>query len=61
VDEGGASWGYGPFLRRRGAESGDPLTIRFDLTLDQVLLTLGSEGDLEANAEENLAGEIDPG
>jgi hypothetical protein len=51
VDEGGASWGYGPFLRRRGAEAGDPLTMRFDLTSEQVTLTLGDEGVLEENGE----------
>lgn len=51
VDEGGASWGYGPFLWRRGAEPGDPLTMRFDLTSDQVLLTLGDEADLDENGE----------
>jgi hypothetical protein len=51
VDDGGTSWGYGPFLRRRGAEVGDPLTMRFDLTTEQVLLTVGDEGALENNGE----------
>lgn len=43
VDEGGMSWGYGPFLRRHGADEGDPLTIRFDLASDHATLTLGEE------------------
>ncbi len=47
VDDGTSSWGYGPFLRRRGAEVGDSLTMRFDLTTDQVSLTVGDEGVLE--------------
>lgn len=42
-DEGRASWGYGPFLHRRGAEVGDVLTIRFDLAAEHVILTLGEE------------------
>lgn len=51
VDDGTSSWGYGPFLRRRGAEVGDSLTMRFDLTTDQVSLAVGYEGALE-DAEE---------
>ena len=47
VDEKGTSWGYGPFLRRRGAETGDVLTIRFDLTSDHAVLTLTDSGDLD--------------
>ena len=47
VDQHGGSWGYGPFLRRRGAESGDVLTIRFDLAAEQVMLVLADETDLE--------------
>jgi len=44
VDESsGASWGYGPFLRRRGAESGDALTIRFDLVGGIATLSLDDE------------------
>jgi Sigma-70, region 4 len=42
-DSSGASWGYGPFLRRRGAESGDALTIRFDLVSETVTLSLDDE------------------
>jgi len=40
VDDGGASWGYGPFFRRRGAEPGDALTLRFDLVAETVVLSL---------------------
>ena len=44
VDDGGTpSWGYGPFLHRRGAEVGDVLTIRFDLAAEHVILTLGED------------------
>ena len=45
VDESGASWGYGPFLRRRGAEPGDSLTARFDLVSESVLLTLDDDAN----------------
>ena len=51
VDEGGASWGYGPFLRRRGAEPGDSLTMHFDLASEQVRLTVGDEGDSDGFGE----------
>jgi hypothetical protein len=44
VDESsGASWGYGPFLSRRGAEPGDALTVRFDLVDETVTLSLDDE------------------
>jgi hypothetical protein len=43
IDEHGASWGYGPFLRRRGAEPGDVLTLRFDLVSEEVALSLDDE------------------
>jgi hypothetical protein len=42
-DSGTTSWGYRPFLHRRGAEIGDTLTLRFDLAAEQVTLTLGDE------------------
>jgi hypothetical protein len=47
IDERGASWGYGQFLRRRGAEPGDVLTIRFDLSTERAILSLGDEAALE--------------
>jgi hypothetical protein len=50
VDDGGTSWGYGPFLRRRGAEPGDALTLRFELDAEQVTLTLGEDATLDDNA-----------
>lgn len=43
VDERGVSWGYGPFLRRRGAERGDALTIQFDLMAETATLSLDDE------------------
>jgi hypothetical protein len=46
IDESGASWGYGPFLRRRGAEPGDALTLRFDLVSAEVILSLDDESAL---------------
>lgn len=47
VNDGGISWGYGPFLRRRGGEVGDVLTIRFDLAAETATLLLTDELDLE--------------
>jgi hypothetical protein len=46
LDERGTSWGYGPFLRRRGAESGDALTISFDLAAETATLLLVDDSDL---------------
>jgi hypothetical protein len=40
VGDDGASWGYGLFMRRRGAEPGDGLTLRFDLVAQSVTLTI---------------------
>lgn len=47
VDAGGTSWGYGPFLRRRGAEPGDVLTVSFDLSGGKATLSLGDDATLE--------------
>jgi Sigma-70, region 4 len=41
VNEVGTSWGYGPFLARRGADEGDVLLIAFDLAAGEVVLRLG--------------------
>lgn len=41
VNDDGTSWGYGPFLARRGADEGDILVIEFDLTTEEVTLKLG--------------------
>jgi hypothetical protein len=45
-DQSSNSWGYGPFLRRRGAEPGDTLTLRFDLVNETVMLSLGDDSQL---------------
>lgn len=47
IDDLGASWGYGPFLRRRGAEPGDALTVAFELTSGLATLSLGDETELD--------------
>jgi hypothetical protein len=47
IDEGGTSWGYGPFMRRRGGEPGDALTVRFDLVAEIATLVLGDEAPLQ--------------
>jgi hypothetical protein len=47
VDETGVSWGYGPFLRRRGAEPGDVLSIAFDISESRATLSLSPETELE--------------
>jgi hypothetical protein len=41
VNEDGTSWGYGPFLARRGADEGDILVIEFHLATEEVILKLG--------------------
>jgi hypothetical protein len=46
VDENGASWGYGPFLRRRGAEPDDALTMHFDLATEEVTLSMDDDASL---------------
>lgn len=47
VNEQGSSWGYGPFLRRRGAEVGDAMTLSFDLVTQDVRLSLGDDSALD--------------
>lgn len=47
INEEGASWGYGPFLRRRGAEVGDVMTLKFDLVTPSVTLSLGDDTALD--------------
>jgi len=46
IDEDGTSWGYGPFLRRRGAEPRDVMMLRFDLVSEEVTLSLDDESAL---------------
>jgi hypothetical protein len=47
INEEGSSWGYGPFLRRRGAEVGDVMTLKFDLVTRSVTLSLGDDTALD--------------
>lgn len=47
VNESGTSWGYGPFLARRGADEGDVLLIEFHLAAGDVILKLGDVQLLE--------------
>lgn len=51
-DDGTTSWGYGPFLHRRGVEVGDVLTLRFDLAAEQVTLGLGDEVTVDEEESE---------
>jgi hypothetical protein len=46
-EEGTSSWGFGPFLHRRGAEVGDILSVRFNLVTGEATLTLGDEVTLD--------------
>lgn len=46
VAEDGNSWGWGPFLRKAGADEQAILVARFDLVENRVLLTLGTPDDL---------------
>lgn len=46
INEQGSSWGYGPFLRRKGAEVGDAMTLSFDLVAEDVTLSLGDDSAL---------------
>lgn len=50
VDDSGASWGYGPFLSRMGADEGDVLRVEFDLVRETALLQLGGEELIEEEA-----------
>lgn len=47
VNPEGTSWGYGPFLRRKGGDVGDVLMLRFDLASSVVALSLEDEGVFE--------------
>lgn len=48
VGENGSSWGYGPYLHRRGADAGDIMRIDFHLDSDDALLQLGSDELLDS-------------
>ena len=45
VGADGASWGYGPFLSRSGAEVGDYLSVEFDLLSGSASLQVLTEND----------------
>lgn len=47
VDEGGASWGYGPALGMLGAEVGDLMLADFDLATRTLVLSLAPSDDEE--------------
>jgi hypothetical protein len=47
VYENGTSWGYDDFLARSGADEGDVLLAKFDLTRPSVTLILGDDDLLE--------------
>lgn len=47
VSPEGTSWGYGPFLRRKGGDIGDVLLLSFDLSTGDVVLSLEDDLFLE--------------
>lgn len=47
VNQMGSSYGYGPFLTRRGAEEGDILRIEFDLAREEAHLAIADSELLE--------------
>jgi len=52
VNDEGNSWGYGRFLRQRGADQGDILIIQFDLTMNAAMLRLADDETLEEMSPE---------
>jgi Sigma-70, region 4 len=52
VNDEGASYGFTPFLRQRGADEGDILIVEFDLTRNVALLQLGDDELLEEMSPE---------
>lgn len=48
VSDEGASYGYGPFLIRRGADAGDILLISFQISKGVSTLRLIDDEELEA-------------
>jgi hypothetical protein len=48
VNVEGASYGYGPFLARRGADADDILLVSFQLTAGASTLRLIDDEELEA-------------
>lgn len=47
INDEGSSYGFGPFLRQRGADEGDILIAEFNLAGDAALLRLGNDELLE--------------
>jgi hypothetical protein len=47
VPEEAPSYGYGPFLRSRGADEDDILVVEFDLPGERAILKLGDDELLE--------------
>jgi hypothetical protein len=47
INDEGSSYGFGPFLRQRGADEGDILIAEFDLNGRIALLRLGDDELLE--------------
>ena len=43
INDEGTSYGFGAFLRRRGADEGDILIVEFDLSRSEALLRLGND------------------
>ena len=54
VSEELSSWGYGPYLSRRGADDGDVLIVTFDLLAGTARLTLDNPEVLD-DEEESFA------
>jgi hypothetical protein len=52
INDDGASYGFTPFLRQRGADEGDILIAEFDLTKNVALLRLGDDELLEEMSPE---------
>jgi hypothetical protein len=52
INDEGSSYGYGPFLRQRGADEGDILITEFDLSANRALLKLGDDELLEEMSPE---------
>jgi hypothetical protein len=52
INDEGASYGFSPFLRQRGADEGDILITEFDLSSGNALLRLGDDEILEEMSPE---------
>jgi hypothetical protein len=52
INDEGSSYGFGPFLRQRGADEGDILIAEFNLAGDAAMLRLGNDELLEEMSPE---------